>query len=365
MIKHGKSSMLLAAAIVLAHGAAFAQNPQEVWKAMLAKARGQVLTFQTQGDKGMDPVLEEFSKKFGVKVETTVSRPSATIARVRTEQNNGQFLWDLWWGITSNMVHVAVPAGMLGKVEDFMILPEVRSPSNWRHAEYMWGDPGHHVFTYSHEVNVGAFRNKAVLPDLKVDSIDSLLDPRLKGRLALRDASVPNAGSFTLSAMYKAKGAEFVRKFITTMEPRVYANPQQLDVAIMRGGSAAALGVQSSAVSECRKAGGCKTLEEINALTYVQSRGIGTFKNAPHADAVRVFVNWFLSKEGQETYVREWGRVATSGAVSHRKDVAPHKEHIEDMPDFAKANQYVWVSTTSGGKDIDEVAKIFKQITEK
>ena len=356
---------ILAAACALFVTTAFAQNPQEVWRATQAKARGQVLTFQHQGDKPMDAILEEFSKKFGVKVETTVSRPSATIARVRTEQTNGQYLWDLWWGITSNMVHSAAPAGMLSKTEDFLILPEVRDPSNWRHAAYMWGEPGHQVFTYSHEVNVGAFRNKAVLPELKVETIDALMDPRLKGRLALRDASVPNAGSFTLASMLKAKGADFVRKFITTMEPRVYANPQQLDVAIMRGGTAVGLGVQSSAVSECRKAGGCKTLEEIPALTYVQSRGVSVFKNAPHPEAVRVFLNWFLSREGQEIYVREWARAATSGAVSHRKEVAPHKDHLEDMPDFSKANQYVWVSTSLGGKDIDEASKIFKQITEK
>jgi ABC-type Fe3+ transport system substrate-binding protein len=344
---------------------ALAQNPQDIMKASLAKAKGQVLTLQTQGDKAMDVLLDEFSKKFGVKVETTVSRPSATIARVRTEQTNGQYLWDIWWGITSNMVHVAAPAGMLAKTEDYLILPEIRSASNWRHADYMWGEPGHQVFTYSHEVNVGAFRNKAVLPDMKIDTIDALMDPRLKGRLAVREASVPNAGSFTLSSMLKAKGSDFVRKFLTTMDVRVYTNPQQLDVAIMRGGVPAALGVQSSAISECRKAGGCKTLEEMPQLTYVQSRGVAVFKNAPHPDAARAFLNWFLAKEGQESYVREWGRASTSGAVSHRKDVAPHKDHLEDMPDFSKAGQYVWVSTAQGGKDIDEVAKIYKQIAEK
>ena len=160
---------------------AFAQNPQEAWKATQAKAKGQVLKIQTQGDKPMDFILEEFSKKTGLKVEATVSRPSVTISRVRTEQANGQFLWDLWWGITSNMVHVAAPAGLLTKAEDLLILPEVRDAANWRHPAYMYGEPGHHVFTYSHEVNIGMFRNKAVLPDVKVDSIDALLDPRLKG----------------------------------------------------------------------------------------------------------------------------------------------------------------------------------------
>ncbi len=364
-MKTHRIGMTLAAIGLFMSGVAGAQNPQEVWKATQAKAKGQVLTFQSQGGKSMDTLLVEFTKKFGIRVETTVSRPSATIARVRTEQNNGQFIWDLWWGITSNMVHVAAPAGMLAKIDDYLILPEVKDASNWRHAAYMYGEPGQHVFTYSHEVTIGAFRNKAVLPDVKVDSLEALLDPRLKGRIAVRDASVPNAGSFTLSTLLKAKGPDFVRKFLSTMEPRVYSNPQQLDVAIMRGGAAVAIGMQSSAFSECRKAGGCKTMEEIPLGAFVQSRGVAVFKNAPHPEAARVFVNWFLSKEGQELYVREWARDNIAGAVSHRKDVAPHQDHLADMPDFAKANQYAWVSNSYGGKDIDEAIKLFKEIADK
>jgi iron(III) transport system substrate-binding protein len=152
---------------------------------------------------------------------------------------------------------------------------------------------------------------------------------------------------------------------MTAQEPRIYANPQQLDAAIMRGGAAVAIGMQSSAVSECRKAGGCKTMEEIESVAFIQSRGVSVFRNSPNPDAARVFLNWFLSKEGQETYVREWARHSVSGAVSHRKDVAPHKDHVSDMPDFGKADQYVWVSVAQGGKDIDEATRIFKSIAEK
>jgi iron(III) transport system substrate-binding protein len=229
----------------------------------------------------------------------------------------------------------------------------------------MYGEPGHHVFTYSHEVNIGMFRNKAVLPDVKAESLDALLDPRLKGRIALREASVPNAGSFALASILRAKGPDFLRKLMTSMEPRIYANPQQLDVAIMRGGAAVAIGMQSSALSECRKAGGCKSMEEIPSVAFVQSRGVSVFRNPPNPEAARVFLNWFLSKEGQEVYVREWARNSISGAISHRKDVTPHKEHVADLPDFAKADQYVWVSVAQGGKDIDAATRIYKEIAEK
>ena len=38
-------------------------------------------------------------------------------------------------------------------------------------------------------------------------------------------------------------------------------------------------------------------------------------KNAPHANATKLFVNWFLSKEGQEIYT------ASMGEPTRRLDV--------------------------------------------
>src|SRR6185503_4342823 len=186
-----------------------AQTPQAAWKATLEKAKGQTLVMNNQGNKAFDTLVETFSKKFGIKVEATVARPSSLVARVKTEQSNGQYGWDVWWAITSNMVNVAAPAGMLSKIDDYLILPEVRDAANWRHADYMYGEPGRHVFTHSHELDLGSFRNRELVPDTKGDPVAMLLDPRLKGRIAVRDASEPNAGAFNLAAILKAKGPEF------------------------------------------------------------------------------------------------------------------------------------------------------------
>ena len=342
---------------------ALAQDGDAAWKATVKKAKDQTLVLVYSDNKAFDTIVEEFTQRYGIKVQSTVSRPSVILPRVRTEQNNGQYLWDVWWSITANMVNVAAPAGMLQPFEPLLMLPEVKDVNQWRHKDYLYGDPNRFVFTYSHEVSLALYRNTDVVPELKIDDLDALLDPRLKGMIIARDASQPNSGAFALAPLYKAKGEGFVRKLLTEQEPKVLANPQQLDNTLMRGGAALAFGMQNTSYASCVKDGGCKNIMPVPQLAITLSRGLSVFKNAPHPDAAKVFINWLLSKEGQTVAVREWAKYNLTGAVSMRKDVEPHPDHKADQPDFSNPDRYVWVSTDDGTKEINAVVRIFKEAT--
>ena len=348
------------AMLVTGPAASYAQNADMTWDATLAKARSQTLVMVNQGSRGFDKTIEAFTRKFGIKVDATVARPTVILPRVKTEQSSGQYLWDLWWATTSNMTGTAGPAGMLQKFEPFLILPEVKDVKNWRHPDYIYGDAARMVFTHAHEVTVTAYRNQDVLADIDTSSLDALLDPRLKGKIVIRDASQPNAGSSALAPLYKVKGGAFVAKFLKDQEPRVLDNPQQIDTTLIRGGAAVAIGMQITAYSQCIKDGGCKNVRPIEQLAAVSSRGFSVFRNAPNPEAIKIFVNWLLSKEGQEIFVKEWAASNETGAVSMRKDVEPHPQHVRDLPDFNKANQYVWVHTEEGAVEVNAVVQLFK-----
>lgn len=345
--------------------AAVAQTAPEGWQQVLDKAKTQKLVLINQGSPAFDATLDIFSKKFGIKVESTVARPSAVVQRIQTEQKNGLFLADVWWSITGQMTSIGSPAGMFEPFENFMILPEVKDVSNWRHVDYMFGDAKRTVFTHTHEVNRAIFRNRDVVPEVKVTTYDSLMDPRLKGKIVVRESSVPNAGSYALAPIYKVKGGDFLLKFLKEQQPRIYENPEQLDTALIRGAAGLAIGGQSTSLAQCRTDGGCKNIDELDGFSVAVSRGLAIFRNPPNPEATKVFINWILSKDGQETFVREWAKVNTSAAVSMRKDVAAAPGHEKDMPDFANAGQYVWASTQQGDEEIKKVAEIFKSWAEK
>ena len=356
-----KKRIFAALAMVLAlPGAALAQSAPAGWQQTLEKAKSQKLVLINQGNPAFDAAIDAFSKKYGIKVDATVGRPSAVITRIQTEQRNGMFLPDVWWSITGQMTSIGVPADMFAQFEDYMILPEVKDAANWRHPDYMFGDNKRQVFTHSHEVSRATYRNRDVLPDLKVNSYDSLMDPRLKGRIVMRDSSLPNAGSYALAPIYKAKGADFLLNFLKTQQPRVFDNAEQLDTQIIRGSAALAIGGQNSSMSQCKRDGGCKNIDDVDGFETAVSRGLAVFKNPPNPEATKVFINWILSKEGQELFVREWAKANTSAGVSLRKDVAPAPGHEGDLPDFNKADRYVWASTQQGDEELKVVTKIFK-----
>jgi len=229
--------LALALAVPLvAPQSAFGQAWQDEWKALAAKVKGQSLSVSVAGEEAYRRTLGEFGKKFGVDIQPTVMRPSQALARVRTEQQAGRFEWDLWMGGTSNMVNTAVPAGLLEPMEKYFFLPEIKNPANWRHPDFIFNDSGRHVFAHVNRLEFYVLRNRAVLPDVKVETWDDFLNPKLKGKIAIRDLSVPNAGTFAVATMYGAKGPDFLRKFFTAQDPKVYENPQQLETARLVGG---------------------------------------------------------------------------------------------------------------------------------
>jgi len=361
MNRGGIYFFVLVAFVLIAPDAVRAQNAPAGWAAILEKAKTETLVLHDQGNAAFDATIDAFTKKFGVKVDVTVSRPSQALTRLQLEQKNGTFDADVWWAITGLMATAAAPAGMFEPFEDYLVLPEVKDLGNWRDAEYLYGDSTHFVFTYNHEVNPAVYRNTAVMPEVKVDSFDALMNPQLRGKIVVRDASYPNAASYALAPMLKAKGPDFLAKFLKEQNPRVFDNPEQLDKMLINGGAAIEIGGQAQAYSQCRSDGGCKTIESIPAMETTISRGFGVLKRAPHPEAVKVWLNWILSKEGQELLVKEWAKANTSGAVSMRKDVAPAPGHEQYLPDFAHADRYVWVSTQRGDEEITQVTKIFKE----
>jgi ABC-type Fe3+ transport system substrate-binding protein len=340
-----------------------AQSWQDQWTATLEKAKSQTLTAMVAGEEAYQLIMNEFSKKYGIKVETTVSRPSSALARIQTEQKNNQFIWDVWMGGTSNMVNSAAPAGLLQPMEPFFILPEVKDTSNWRHADFLFGDSKRQVFTNSNKLEFYVLRNNSNVPDVKVQTWDDLLNPKLKGKIVVRDMSVPNAGTFAMATAYGVKGPDFVRKLLKDQDVKVFENPQQLDSAINRGGAAVSIGLETYLWDKCRADGGCKEIDNLYQFGAAISLGLTVPKNAPDKEASAVFLNWYLSKEGQEFWVNAWAKQNTSGAVSMRKDVAPFKGHENSMPDFSNPKNYVFVSSERGSEEVAATIKLFKEAT--
>lgn len=364
-----RACTVLAAVVALSLGArpAAGADWKADWEKAVAEADGQSLKIivQANGSEGYQAVVNEFKKRFPkINVQSSLMNPSDAGPRILTEQRNGLYAWDVWWGTASNMNNVALPANALEKIDGYFILPEVSDVSNWRNPKYLYtSEKGHYVFVHTHFVmDLGVYNTKLV-PGGRF-TMDSLVDPKLKGKIYIRQPSRPHGGSMMLAQVAHERGMDFVRRIFTDMAPVYVDNDRQNFMTAVKGQSAVTFGISENALEECRKNGGCKNLEPTK-IGFLHSRGVSILKNPPDKAAAKVFVNWLLSKEGQEVYVREWAKFNPAGAFSMRKDVAGNPAHANSVPDFDHLDKYAAVSLDSGDAELKGVVKLFNELRAK
>jgi ABC-type Fe3+ transport system substrate-binding protein len=316
----------------------------------------------------MDPrtahrsILQEFERKFpDIKVQASIMNASDAAPRILTEQKNGLFAWDSWWGLCSNMNSVVLPANGLDPMTDYLVLPDVKDTSGWLLPDYRYtSERGPYVFVHTHFLlNYGAY-NTSLVPGGTL-TLDNITDPKLKRKVSIRVPNRPHGGSMTLAQMAKAKNLDYVESFLRTMDPVYVDNDRQNMMAVMRGDSAVGIGTVEETLFECHTSGGCKTIRSF-PVSVMHSRGVSVLRNAPNKAATKVWVNWLLSKEGQETYVREWAKSNPGGALSMRKDVKGDSSHSESFPNFDNVSQYVAVSLDNGWKELQQIFELYKKV---
>jgi hypothetical protein len=107
-------------------------GPTAEWNQVVQAATQEKLVLMTMTGATYRSVVEVFQTRFPrIQVELTQARPSDIGPRLLAEQQNGQFLWDVWWGPTSTVDSILTPADALEPMPPFLVLPEVLDDNNW------------------------------------------------------------------------------------------------------------------------------------------------------------------------------------------------------------------------------------------
>jgi len=345
-----------------AAGNAVAQDWQAEWDAVLEEANGQELNVVIQPNEAFEAVVREFMNRFPeIDTQVSIIHPSQFAPRVVTEQEGGVFAWDVWWSTASNMNNVVLPADGLEPITDYLILPEVADESNWQDADFIYtSDRGPYVFVHTHFLqNLGLY-NTDMVPGGEL-TLENITDPSLVGKVAIRAPSRPHGGTMMLAQIAKTAGSDVLQTLMTDMEPVFIDNDQQVTMSVISGEFAIGIGTTEQIYAECRMEGGCQNIEMF-PVSFMHSRSVSVLKNPPNPAAAKVFVNWILSREGQEVYVQEWASRNTSGAFSNRRDVEGDPTHAGSVPDFSNLDQYVAVSLDSGTADLRAVVDLYNSV---
>lgn len=169
------------------------------------------------------------------------------------------------------------------------------------------------------------FVNRSVVKKTDFNSLKDLLDSRWKGKIVMDDPRREGSGVNALSILAANYGKDFVRQLLTQQEVVFSRNRRQIAEWLLRGRYPLAMAVSSQEVADFRKRGIGKHVERFKAKFPVADTyspgfgGVALFSKAPHSNAAKVYLNWLLSKKGQQA----WAQVTLVGSGYSHGDGIP------------------------------------------
>ena len=238
----------------------------------------------------INPLVEEFEKQSGIKVEVVAAGSGELLKRVESEKANP--LGDIFWG------------GSLSTMKPKASLFEPYTSANEDHVQAAFKNTEGSMTRFTDIPSV-IMVNTDLIGDIKVEGYEDLLNPALKGKIAMADPSKSSSAYEHLINMLYAMGNgnpdngwDYVTKFC-----------KNLDGKLLSGSSAVYKGVADGeyAVGCTFEEGGAKYVADGAPVKLIYMKegviskpdGIYIIKNAKHMENAKKFIDFITSKEAQ------------------------------------------------------------------
>lgn len=302
---------LLLLLLVVPPAAAQSGDGTKSWEEMLAAARreGKVVVSGPPSKELRQALPKAFKERYGIAIDYVGGRSNETAARLRAERQAGAVSIDAMIGGIQTMATILHREKMLDPLRPALLLPEVVDGSKWKSGKLWFSDPEQiYILRLFSTLGTPFHINTDKVKPGELRSVQDLLDPKWKGKIAVQDPTTPGSGSNHAAALYAQFGEEFVRRFYLDQKPGISRDTRQLTDWLARGTYPIALGAEDNEVDRLHEQGlPIVPLETLADLPAVASAGFGqvaVLNRAPHPNAARVFANWLASKEGSEIFAR-------------------------------------------------------------
>jgi len=302
-----RMSLMLFCALILASTAIAQSDWQKTVEA--AKQEGKVVVSMPPSAELRKLIEDGFNKKYGIALELVPARGANLIGRIVDENKAGIHYFDLHIGGTESIVKGLLAENILDPVEPLFVSPEVREAKHWWGGHIWMDNAKRFIYSFAAYQTESLWYNTGVIKAEEFRSFDDLLNPKWQGKIGISDPRTPGSGASIWSYMRYVKGEPFLKslvgqKMLITRDLRLLAENTA------RGQLGIAVGIAYAEFLPFLKVGlPVKPLPRPKEGMYATT-GYGSLtviKGAPHPNASKVFVNWFLSREGQDIYTRGMG----------------------------------------------------------
>jgi iron(III) transport system substrate-binding protein len=274
-----------------------------------------------------------FQKRFPkIKLSVVTARGGEHVSRIMAERRAGKFLADI--GDLGNTSPYALYQGKaLDPITSAFILPEVKDESKWWQGRQQFIDPeGKYILVYVGAPLYLVGYNTGLVNPSEFKSYWDLLDPKWRGKIVAFD---PQAGGFSATRdrfFYHNPelGPQFLRRLFGEMDLTLYRRYPQGEDWLATGKFALCL-CRHQSISEAKNQG--LPVDLVEPARFKEGVGVETraktlvlMNKAPHPNAAKVFINWFLSREGQIDFQKTSGRIVDAGAEASLRIDVPKEE---------------------------------------
>ena len=265
------------------------------------------------------PALKAFGKKFGVRVSALGGSTTDLANRILAERGAGRFTQDIALG-GGALERRFIPAGALDDIEPNLIHPEVLDKSLWAGGQFWFRDmpETNKIFLYSGDVSATGsdpWYNTKLMTEKDFADLTSIydwLDPKWRGKIAT-GAPLSGGGGVMGDDCLRFGVAEFCEPLFKKQNIMWIVNVRTLVDTIIRGVRPVGVLNMGKAGTELQKASeqglpvaklhvpASKWKEPSVLAAGSSTNNIAIMNDAPHPNAAKLFLNWWLSKDGQTT----------------------------------------------------------------
>ena len=261
------------------------------------KSTGTLVIYTPNAQTMLDAIIPVFEKESGIKVQLVTAGTGELYQRIQSEAGNpgGDILFggseaqavqnkQLWAKYVSKNNDEMIPAG---KNIDGVISPYVADGSN-------------------------LLVNTEKIGDIKITGYESLLNPKLKGRIAYGDPSQSSSAFAQLTNMLKAmggnytsaKGWDFVHSLISNLDGKVIQSSAEVVKDVADGEYPVGLTYEDPSATYVRAGSPVKIVYPKEGAVYLPA-GTEIIKDAKNMASAKEFIDFITSKKAQDIFGSE------------------------------------------------------------
>lgn len=282
------------------------------------------------------PLVDEFEKETGIKVELIAAGTGELLKRVESEKANP--LGDVFW--TGSLSTMQPKKDLF---ENYQSANEDAMQADFKNTEGM--------LTRFTDIPSVIMVNTNLIGDIKVEGYEDLLNPALKGKIAFADPSKSSSAYEHLINMLYAmgngdpeKGWDFVGKFVSNLDGKMLSGSSAVHKGVADGEYAVGLPNEGDSAKYI-PAGSPVKLVYMKEGVITKPDGIYIIKHAKHMDNAKKFIDFMTSKQAQTIITEKLYRRSVRNDVAAPQGLVEKSQihSIKDDEQLVISNKKAWL----------------------